>query len=53
MGRPSIIINKNEQDLSVAEVEQIHDKVDGEIKKNGMPTEEDLKKEIEKMNKTL
>jgi hypothetical protein len=38
------------QDLSVAEVEQIHDKVDRDLKANGLPSDAELQAEIESMN---
>lgn len=38
-------------ELSVKELEGVYDQVDAEIAKSGLPTEEDLKKEIEVLNK--
>jgi hypothetical protein len=40
----------SEQDLSAAEVEQIHDKVDRDLKTNGLPSEAELQAEIQVMN---
>jgi hypothetical protein len=40
----------SEPDLSVAEVEQIHDKVDQSLKAQGLPSDEELRREIESMN---
>lgn len=40
----------SKQEISVAELEQLYDKIDAEIKKNGLPTEEELQKEIEALN---
>jgi hypothetical protein len=37
-------------DPSVAEVEQIHDKVDRELKEKGLPSDEELRQEIAVMN---
>ncbi len=39
-------------DLSAEELEQIYDQVDADIKKNGLPTEEELRAEIQKLNET-
>lgn len=40
------------QNISARELEQLHDETDAEIKKSGLPTEEQLKAEIEELNKT-
>lgn len=40
----------SDTDITDAELEAIQQKVDEEIERNGMPTDEQLRQEIEKMN---
>jgi hypothetical protein len=39
-------------DISVKELEQLYDEIDADIKKNGLPTEDELGAEIEELNDT-
>lgn len=45
-------VNTDDDDITDEELKKIQDQVDAEIEKNGLPTEEDLMKEIERMNTT-
>jgi hypothetical protein len=39
-------------DISKEGLEQLYDEIDAEIKKNGLPTEKELRAEIAELNKT-
>lgn len=39
-------------EINDEELEQLYDEIDAAIRKNGLPTEEELRAEIEGLNKT-
>lgn len=49
-GRPLNGNQRSASDLSAAEVEQIHDKVDQDLKQNGVSSDQELMQEIESFN---
>ena len=41
--------NEISTDISAKELEQLYDEIDAEIERNGLPAEDELKAEIEKL----
>ena len=39
-------------DISPEELERLYDEIDAEIKKNGLPSEEEFSAEVERLNKS-